>query len=79
MKNLACSFTVNGTVKTVTLRKVPKERKFIVGVDGITLTYLLTEKNKIKSLKGNKLPVKELLPHIEWMICHYFINTKQLI
>lgn len=43
------------------------------------MEYSLTEQNKILPVSESQLPDTALLPHIEWMIRHYFNNTKQLI
>lgn len=78
MRNLACTFKVNGIPKRVSLRKIAKERKFRVKVEGAEMEYSLTETDHLQQVTG-QLPDHALLPHIEWMIRHYFTNTKQLI
>jgi hypothetical protein len=79
MRNLACTFNVNGIPRRVCLKKIAKERKFRVTVEGVQMEYSLTEEDTIKPVNGGHLPDNALLPHIEWMIRHYFNNTKQLI
>jgi len=79
MRNLACTFKVNGVPKRICLKKIAKERKFRVTVEGVQMEYSLTEQNKILPVSESQLPDTALLPHIEWMIRHYFNNTKQLI
>ncbi|WP_298740189.1 hypothetical protein [uncultured Chitinophaga sp.] len=43
------------------------------------MEYSLTEEDTIQPVNEGRLPDNALLPHIEWMIRHYFNNTKQLI
>ncbi|HEU4551363.1 MAG TPA: hypothetical protein VFS25_00950 [Chitinophaga sp.] len=79
MRNLACTFKVNGIPKRICLKKIAKERKFRVTVEGVQMEYFLTDEDHVKPLSDSELPDDSLLPHIEWMIRHYFQNTKQLI
>ncbi len=79
MRNLACTFKVNGIPKRVCLKKIAKERKFRVTVEGVQMEYSLTKEDTITPADDVQLPDNALLPHIEWMIRHYFIKTKQLI
>jgi len=79
MRNLACTFKVNGIPRRICLKKIAKERKFRVTVEGIQAEYSLTDDDTIRPEDNVQLPDAALLPHIEWMIKHYFNNTKQLI
>lgn len=75
MRNLSCTFDINGITKKVTLRKVPKERKFLVQYDGNETEYIITEKNAVEYMHG-PIPETTLGVRIQWMIMHYFSNTK---
>jgi hypothetical protein len=75
MRNLSCTFDINGITKKVTLRKVPKERKFLVQFDGHETEYVITETNTVEYTQGPE-PEKTLGVRIQWMIMHYFSNTK---
>jgi len=79
MRNLACTFKVNGIPKRICLKKIAKERKFRVTVEGMQIDYSLNDEDHIEPVSDSPLPDIALLPHIEWMIRHYFQNTKQLI
>jgi len=43
------------------------------------IDYSLNDEDHIEPVSDSPLPDIALLPHIEWMIRHYFQNTKQLI
>jgi len=77
MRTLACTFLINGVNTKVALRKRGREKKFQIVVRGQVLEYTYTNESEIKQVNGPELPESALLPHIEWMIRHYFTDTKK--
>ncbi|SFE73657.1 hypothetical protein SAMN05518672_109235 [Chitinophaga sp. CF118] len=77
MRTLACTFLINGVNTKVALRKRGREKRFQVVIKGDVLEYTCTEQNDIQQVSGPELIESALLPHIEWMIRHYFTDTKK--
>jgi hypothetical protein len=78
MRTLACTFLVNGINTKVSLRKRGREKRFQIVIRGEVLEYTCTEQNDIQQVNGPELAETALLPHIEWMIRHYFTDTKKV-
>lgn len=76
MRTLACTFFVNGYNRKVALRKVAKERKFQVVIKGDVMEYTFSDNDTLEQVNGPALTEEALLPHIEWMIRHYFAVKK---
>ncbi|GAA3947792.1 hypothetical protein GO495_26400 [Chitinophaga oryziterrae] len=77
MRTLACTFLINGVNTKVALRKRGREKRFQIVVRGQVLEYTYTNESEIQQVDGPELPESALLPHIEWMIRHYFTDAKK--
>lgn len=77
MRTLACTFLINGANTKVAMRKRNREKKFQVVIRGEVLEYTVTEQNLLQQINGPELAESALLPHIEWMIRHYFTDVKR--
>lgn len=76
MRTLACTFLVNGVNIKVALRKRGREQRFQIVIKGEVLEYTYLE-NELRQSGGPELPEPALLPHIEWMIKHYFTEPEK--
>jgi hypothetical protein len=72
MRTLACSFTVNGVSRKISLRKKAKEKKYLVVMKGEVLEYAFSKDNIMLQLAGPTITEPALNDHIEWMIRNYF-------
>jgi hypothetical protein len=72
MRTLACSITVNGVSRKISLRKKAKEKKYLVVMKGEVLEYTFGKDNTLLQLAGPTLTEAGLSEHIEWMIRNYF-------
>ena len=77
MRTLACTFLINGTNTKVALRKRGREKKFQIVIKGEVFEYTVTDQNNLEQINGPVLTESALLPHIEWMIRHYFTDVKK--
>jgi translation initiation factor IF-3 len=78
MRTLACTFLINGINTKVALRKRGREKRFQIVVRGQVLEYTYTNECDIQQVDGPELTETALLPHIEWMIRHYFTDAKKV-
>jgi hypothetical protein len=79
MRTLACTFFINGTNTKVALRKRGREKKFQIVIRGEVLEYTVNEQDNLEQINGPELSDSALLPHIEWMIRHYFTDAKKSV
>jgi translation initiation factor IF-3 len=77
MRTLACTFLINGARTKVALRKRGREKKFQIIIKGEVFEYTVTEQDNLEQINGPELAETALLPHIEWMIRHYFTDVKK--
>jgi translation initiation factor IF-3 len=79
MRTLACTFLINGTNTKVALRKRGREKKFQIVIRGEVLEYTVNDQDNLEQINGPELADSALLPHIEWMIRHYFTDVKRSV
>ncbi|WP_343669411.1 hypothetical protein [Chitinophaga sp.] len=72
MRTLACSITVNGVSRKISLRKKAKEKKYLVVMKGEVLEYTFDKNNILSQSAGPAITEAGLSEHIEWMIRNYF-------
>ena len=72
MRTLACSFTVNGVNRKVSLRKKAKEKKYEVIMKGEVLEYTFSPENTLLQTGGPEITEAGFITRIEWMIRNYF-------
>ncbi len=72
MRALACSITINGVSRKISLRKKAKEKKYLVVMKGEVLEYTFGKDNTLLQLAGPVITEAGLSEHIEWMIRNYF-------
>lgn len=77
MRNLSCTFTIDGCTKKVVLRKIAQERRFQAVIDGEKSEFILCDNNEVKHFSGPELEL-QLHGRIQWMITHYFSNAKAI-
>ena len=79
MRNIACTFNVDGIPTKLILRKMPQQRRFQAIVDRTITEYVISdETNKLEHHEG-----PELVPFLFQKVCdlvqQYFPNVKAII
>ncbi|MFB6457775.1 hypothetical protein ACE38W_21070 [Chitinophaga sp. Hz27] len=79
MRNISCTFNVDGVPTKVILRKIPKERRFSVSLDGVSTEYVISdETNEIEYYDGPVLN-DYFFSRVVWLIRQYFPNVRAIV
>ncbi|WP_143308229.1 hypothetical protein [Chitinophaga vietnamensis] len=79
MRNISCTFNVDGIPTKLMLRKVAKERRFMAFVDGVATEYIISDHtNEIEYYDGP--PLNDFFfERVRWLIKQYFPNVKAIV
>ena len=79
MRNIACTFNVDGVPTKINLRKLPSQRRFQVIIDHSITEYIISdETNEVEHYEG---PVLDdyLFARITSLIRQYFPNVRAIV
>lgn len=79
MRNIFATFLQQGVSTKITLRKKPRERRFVIIVNGVNSEYGLSdETNELIHLEGPVLD-PALFPQVNALIHQYFGKTRAIV
>jgi hypothetical protein len=79
MRNIACTFNVDGVPTRLSLRKLPRQRRFQAIIDRNVTEYVISdETNNLEYYEGPVLP-PYLFEKISALVKQYFPNVKAII
>ena len=81
MRNISCTFNVDGIPTKVVLRKLPKERRFQASLNGSTTPteYIISDQtNEVEYYDGPVLG-ELFFSRVVWLIKQYFPNVRAIL
>lgn len=79
MRNIACTFNVDGIPTKLILRKLPQQRRFQAIIDKTITEYVISdETNKLEHHEGPDL-TPFLFEKVAGLVKQYFPNVKAII